>query len=266
MQKPIDRAIAKGELERINQALREPHLLIGGLAVEQYLAARNSKDIDLVCEFETALELVESLYPPRDWTVDNKLLDEYRPSYQIKHRVEDLGTIIFGPKISERSPYDHIDWDALRHGASPFRSASGPLPNILIPTVHALAYTKFISFLGRRAPEHKVQADLKDFVNLTNHGDFSLSGFYDLVRKTGAFEKLRLAFREKSEGYRSIVEKSCMFDLSPMFSPMQWGSADPSVTVWIIGSVTDIPNDCRDWLTRQPMHSRTRLLHTITVL
>jgi hypothetical protein len=34
--KPIDRAIAKRELARINNVLREPHILIGGLSVQQF--------------------------------------------------------------------------------------------------------------------------------------------------------------------------------------------------------------------------------------
>ena len=55
----IDRAIAKEELARINGVLKEPHLLIGGLAVQQYHVTRDSKDIDLICSFEIADEIIE---------------------------------------------------------------------------------------------------------------------------------------------------------------------------------------------------------------
>lgn len=136
MNKPIDRAIAKSELERINDVLQEPHLLIGGLAVQQFYTARDSKDIDLVCEFETARQILDALYPSRDWKVEDKQGNEYRPSFQIRHKVENLGTIIFGPKISERTPYSHIDWNALKQGAEPFETASGHLKNILVPPAH----------------------------------------------------------------------------------------------------------------------------------
>src|SRR5258708_37073571 len=52
-------AISAGELIRINGTLQEPHLLIGGLAVEQYCKGRDSKDIDLVCSHDVALSLLK---------------------------------------------------------------------------------------------------------------------------------------------------------------------------------------------------------------
>lgn len=131
--KPIDRAVAKNELARINAALKKPHLLIGGLAVQCYHPARNSKDIDLVCDFGTAQMLLDTLYPSRDWKVIDKQNDEYRPSFNITHKVDDVGVIIFGPKISERDPYDHIDWTALMVGGSAFPGRIGPLENIIVP-------------------------------------------------------------------------------------------------------------------------------------
>ena len=86
--KPIDRAVAKAELERINDLLAEPHLLIGGLAVQQYYSARISKDIDLVCDFDIAQHILDTLYPSLNWKVHDKQHDEYRPSFQIRHKVE----------------------------------------------------------------------------------------------------------------------------------------------------------------------------------
>jgi nucleoside 2-deoxyribosyltransferase len=217
MIKPIDRAIAKNELERINSVLKEPHLLIGGLAVQQFYTARDSKDIDLVCSFQTARYILDALYPSRDWKVEDKQADEYRPSFQITHKVEDMGIIIFGPKISERAPYSYVDWDALKKGAHPFHMAKGQLQNILVPPVHSLAYTKFISFLGRQTSEEKIVADLKDFADLTNHDGFSVSQFYDLLRRTKSFDDLISNFRAKCANYQAVIETSCLHDVSRMF-------------------------------------------------
>jgi hypothetical protein len=217
MNRPIDRAIAKTQLERINEALQEPHLLIGGLAVQQYHTARDSKDIDLVCDFETARSLLDELYPSIDWDVRDEKQNEYRPSFQITHKVQDLGAIIFGPKISERAPYTHIDWNALKHGAEPFQFENRPLKNILVPAPHALAYTKFISFLSRQSPPKKIAADLKDFVDLTNGQRFSVSSFYNLLRKTEAHDALMNAFKEKCAEHLAVLETSCLYHLSAMF-------------------------------------------------
>ncbi|KYG02370.1 hypothetical protein BE21_55025 [Sorangium cellulosum] len=217
MNRPIDRAIAKTQLERINEALQEPHLLIGGLAVQQYHTARDSKDIDLVCDFETARSLLDELYPSIDWDVRDEKQSEYRPSFQITHKFQDFGTIIFGPKISERAPYAHIDWNALKQGAEPFQYENRPLKNILVPTPHALAYTKFISFLSRQSPPKKIEADLKDFVDLTNGQRFSVSLFYSLLRKTDAHDALMNTFREKCAGHLAVLETSCLYHLAAMF-------------------------------------------------
>ena len=181
--KPIDRAIAKLELERINSVLTHPHLLIGGLAVQQYYSARISQDIDLVCDFDVAQMILRKLYPSKDWRVEDSKNDEYRPSYHIHHKVEDMGTIIFGPKISEREPYSHIDWNKLKCGAKPFRGIKNDLANVLVPAVYVLAYAKMISFLCRQSPDTKVAVDLQDFCDLTNHEEFSVTLFYDLVRQ-----------------------------------------------------------------------------------
>ena len=68
---PIDIAVAKEQLVRIDSALDSPHLLIGGLAVEQYYKGRDSKDIDLVCDFKTAKFLLK-LYPTNDWHIEDR--------------------------------------------------------------------------------------------------------------------------------------------------------------------------------------------------
>lgn len=228
IKKRIDRAVAKGELERINDVLDEPHVLIGGLAVQQFYSARLSNDIDLICDFQTAHRILDMLYPSLDWKVDDKQHDEYRPSFRIEHKVEDLGTVIFGPKISERAPYSHIDWDTLKDGAHKFQTANGLLENILVPPAHALAYTKFISFLGRQSPEDKIEADLKDFADLTNHERFSVSLFYDFLRKSKSATELISNFRAKSESYRDVIGTSCLYDIASLFSPMRTPS-EPAI-------------------------------------
>lgn len=215
MKKPIDRAIAKEEIERINDALTAPHLLIGGLAVQQYCVARDSKDIDLVCDFNTARSILDSLYPLNDWKIENKTNDEYRPSFHISHRVEDRGVLIFGPKISEREPYRHLDWNLLMQDARPFRTTGNKvLPNILVPSVASLAFAKFMSFLGRDTDKSK--KDLRDFVDLSNHDDFSASRFHDLVRKTAHKNDLVGEFQRKSATLK-CSEQSCLYELGKMF-------------------------------------------------
>lgn len=219
MNKPIDRAIAKQEIERINDVLDSTLLLIGGLAVQQYSPARVSQDIDLVCSFDTAQEILDKLYPLRDWKITDHQHDDYRPSYRIKHKIEDKGTIIFGPKITERKPYDHIDWSYLSEYAKPFAARSNKvLQNILIPSPEALAYTKLISYLGRVDNRIKINQDLKDFVNLTNHDEFSSSRFYDLLRRSKNENDIFNDFRDKSGNNLDIVTQSSLYALSPLFN------------------------------------------------
>jgi nucleoside 2-deoxyribosyltransferase len=215
--KPIERAVAKIELERINSILPRPHLLIGGLAVQQYYSARVSQDIDLVCDFEVAQTILRKLYPSKDWKVEDSKNDEYRPSYRIHHKVEDVGTIIFGPKISEREPYRHLDWRKLEAVAKPFKGLKNDLENILVPAAHALAYAKMISFLCRQSPDSKVAADLQDFCDLTNHEDFSVTLFYDLLRQSRAADELITNFRKKVSSFPKIAEASCLHSISELY-------------------------------------------------
>ncbi len=215
--KPIERAIAKQELERINSVLREPHLLIGGLAVQQYYSARMSQDIDLVCGFELAQRILQALYPTKDWKVVDSKNDEYRPSYHISHKVEEMGTIIFGPKISEREPYSHLDWEKLKIGAKPFVRIGVTLENILVPAAHALAYAKMISFLCRQGPDSKVRADLQDFSDLTNHEELSVTLFYDLLRQSRSVDELITTFRKKALSFPETAETSCLYPISELY-------------------------------------------------
>ncbi|MEP7352784.1 MAG: hypothetical protein ABI824_06090 [Acidobacteriota bacterium] len=226
--RPIGRAAAKSELTRINALLKHPHLLIGGLAVQQYHTVRNSQDIDLVCNFETAQTIVAQLYNSLDWKVVEKHEDEYRPSFEITHKFKasEVGTIIFGPKISERESYQYIDWTALLKGAKPFRSGDKEFSNILVPQAHALAYTKFVSFLGRRGVAAKIEADLTDFVDLTNHEGFSVSLFYDLLRGSTAVDDITAQFASKIGPYRGILDKSCLQRIGEVLSQSDGNSRE----------------------------------------
>ncbi len=78
-------------------------ILIGGLAVQQYITARASADIDIVCPHEVSRAIIDVLYPTHTWDVQDENKDEYRPSFVIKHKVEKEYPIIhFGPKMASR--------------------------------------------------------------------------------------------------------------------------------------------------------------------
>lgn len=195
---------AKQELRRINDLLKDRQLIvIGGLAVNQYIPARVSQDIDLVCNMETALDVLEKLYPSEDWTIVHQGSD-LRPSYEITHRINDL-TVYFGPKIEERGEYPGVKWTDMAKNTIPFRvEGTVELPNIRVPAVHALAYGKLISFLDRFAlagKEAKALADFKDFINLTNQESFSISEMTTLIRRNSMDQKV-------VEGLGQILRKN----------------------------------------------------------
>jgi nucleoside 2-deoxyribosyltransferase len=238
MNQIIDRAVAKNELIKISKMLKEPHLLIGGLAVQQYIPSRNSQDVDLVCQFDTVNEILDDLYPSSEWNIKDSTSDEYRPSFQITHRFERRGTIIFGPKLLEREAYKFIDWNELKIDSRFFKVKDDiELPNILIPPPHSLAYTKLISFIGRSNEQtHKKEQDLKDFYDLTNHPEFSVFNFYNCLRKTNNAESLMSEFREKTHNFKQINFKSCLHYLSQLFSPNSINSTEiDTITVYLAG-------------------------------
>jgi nicotinamidase/pyrazinamidase len=212
----IPLADAKQELRRISQFLTEPHLLIGGLAVQQYVLHRNSVDIDLVCSSDTAREITKKLYPSMTWNVEDKNQDEYRPSFIISPIAtkKEMGRIYFGPKILQRQPYDHIDWDVIAEDAQPFNLQNAPLNNILVPRPEALAFTKLISFIGRnRKHEEKRLQDLEDFVELSNYKDFQFKTFYGFIYKGEVNLAIRRDFSIENEKQRNIVSRSLLFSI-----------------------------------------------------
>lgn len=181
---PITIQIAKEELVRINATLKQPKLLIGGLAVQRYITTRDSKDIDIVCTHSEANDLIKILYPSHNWDVQEVNDDDYRPSFLITHQYKDIGEIIIGPKITERSPYKFINWEELYQNALPYKFRKSNLGNILIPTCSGLAYTKLIAFLGRNITNiEKRLNDLQDLVDLSNHALFSSRDFLFFIKK-----------------------------------------------------------------------------------
>lgn len=220
MPTPIPQAEAKVQLERINDSVESPLLLIGGLAVQQYHPARSSHDIDLVCPYEEARRILD-LYPSKDWRVEDENDDEYRPAYRITNKVRDVGTILFGPKITEREPYANLNWDDIRLGATPFRYAGAVFENVLVPTADALAFSKLIAFLERGSNHLKVGQDLQDFVDLTNSDRFSSSAFYDQLRRTEAAPELLRRFAAKSADFSSTLEASSLIALARLLGDQQ---------------------------------------------
>ena len=183
MKKPIGIATAKAELARINDNLDIPGPSDCRSCVQQYQPTRNSKDIDLICDFERLQKLLSALYPNKEWKIEDERDDEYRPSYRITHKhSQELGEIIFGPKISERGSYKYLNWEILAEGARPFRYGKRLLDKILVPAPHALAYSKFISFIARvEGQSMKGAQDLRDFADLTNSHEFLSERFHGLI-------------------------------------------------------------------------------------
>lgn len=115
----LDEHRAKEEVLRINSHLREPILLIGGLAVQQYVLERSSKDIDIVCSLNIQKALLEGAYGDPRYEKTQRQTD-LRPVYDIRD-LETGGRIFLGSKILERKRYPYIDYGVLSEDSIPFR-------------------------------------------------------------------------------------------------------------------------------------------------
>ena len=219
----IDSAEANNELIRIDKVLLKPHLLIGGLSVKHYYAARASKDIDLVCSDEVCNQIIKKLYPSSLWHTIEKNKNEYRPSFQIKNKKTNL-TISFGPKILERDPYKDIDWDLiLQEHSTLFQYNNIRIKHIFVPTAAALAYTKLLSFINR---QKKDTQDLQDFIDLTNDPRCSLDELYNLIDNVSDKNKLRNDFWNKIESkevYKNLVKDGNIFKFATFFTKIRNG-------------------------------------------
>jgi GGDEF domain-containing protein len=222
---------AKEELVRINSVLTRPHILIGGLAVNQYDISRISTDIDLVVDFKTATDIIQKLYPSLTWNTTDKNNDEIRPSYEIISRANPELVIRFGPKILQRQPYEFIDWNILFTGANKFTYQNNQLDNILVPSPVYLSFTKLISYIARKdSNPSKASADLNDFCNLTNRDTWNAIDFYTIVANVNAFDYLieNLKF---SKAEKEVLEKSSFYQLVNLFrSPTEEISKIPNPT------------------------------------
>jgi nucleoside 2-deoxyribosyltransferase len=238
----IARAAAKDELVRLNDALQKPYILIGGLAVQQYVLTRSSVDIDLVCDFDAARGILQKLYPMKDWYVKDVNDDDYRPTYVIQHRHKPQGQIIFGPKVTERGGYANLDWDELAEEATPFLHGPNKLDRVLVPPAHALAYSKLISVIGRSdSKPDKIQQDLRDFADLTNSPSFSLSRFWDILRKNDETGSIKEQFRVRISRHPHCLDDCCLLAISEMFLPStpssgaNGGTKSPAISVYLAG-------------------------------
>ena len=221
---PIDRFVAKTTLAKIDQKLASPHLVIGGLAVQQYYHARDSKDIDLICDHKTLLHILKELFPGKEWKIEYSG-DEYRPSIAISHkfRPEEHGTVYLGPKIQQRGGYNYLEWNDLLTDARPFKFDGKELKNIVVPAAYALAYSKFISFIGRVDNNlEKGKQDLQDFAELTNCSEFSSERFYGLICKNANHRAIVDEFRERIQGHEDIIRGSHLQDLAFLFPDPVW--------------------------------------------
>ena len=59
---------------------------------------------------------------------------------------------------------------------------------------------------------------LRDFSDITNHEQFSITLFYNLLRRTKAFSDLAKNFKIRAEAYPEIITNSCLYGVSELFS------------------------------------------------
>lgn len=205
----VDIAVAKDQLVRIDEFLDEKVMLVGGLAVQQFHSPRKTCDIDLVCSYDTAQDIVNRLYPTEKWKIADVHGDELRPEIHIKSKIErTFPEIRFGPKILEREAYT-VDWNDLKTDSIPFKYKSKELTNIHIPSVERLCLMKILSYAGRdRKHVDKIRQDLDDFLNLSNHHSFLIDRFYSVARQWGIEDELNRAFLDLSDDEKGIVERS----------------------------------------------------------
>jgi hypothetical protein len=182
MAETIPLAVARDELMRIDAVLNSPQLLIGGLAVQQYHDNRDSADIDLVCSYKTARDLIDELYNTAYFEIKN-LGDQHRPSWVITETGEGQRVVYLGFKITERDAYKYVDYKGILERARPYRHGQTELTHIKVPTLEDLAFMKLLSMVTRLSSSPKKgEQDLKDFVNLINNKEFKGRLFVDLIK------------------------------------------------------------------------------------
>lgn len=188
----LDEHNAKMELLRLDGLLSEAVLLIGGLAVQRYVFERPSKDIDIVCDLSVQKTLLADAYSHPKYEKTERQTD-LRPEYVITDNLTG-NKIYLGAKIKERQSYPYINYDILAEDSLPFTYDNQKAENVRIPSPHALAFSKLISFISRRGTP-KGQRDLEDFAKLTNIRQFSLNNFVTLSERMEASNYIDEFFR-----------------------------------------------------------------------
>lgn len=206
---------ARKVLKEINEWIKEPLLLVGGIAVNHYVKGRDSHDIDLICTHSEATEIIKN-FPQIEWNIDDTNDDHERPHYVITKKSNGNIVIIFGPKITERGEYTYINWQLLQKNTVPMTYQNAPLENIVIPNVSYLAYMKIISYIARENDEKKEQ-DLVDFINLSNNDGFSPSLFYHITKDHGASEYIKKNFLNFSKMASNIKLQSVLVEFYELF-------------------------------------------------
>lgn len=211
----IDLAEAKKQIKRINGILDQPLLLVGGIAVNQYIIQRRSEDIDLVCDDDTAKRIIQELYPSDTWKTTDVNKDDYRPAYRIENKYNKKYPIIkFGPKLIERGMYEHISEEDMLKGCKCFRNHNEKLKNIIVPSIEFLCYMKIVSFLGRDIQKgvDKIKKDLQDIEDLCNDERFVIDDFLYLVKKNkidriikNEFPKRLALLKDSQESFRKCT-------------------------------------------------------------
>ncbi len=217
----IGMAEVKKQLVRISEALDEPVVIIGGLAVNQYVPTRDSLDIDLVCDYETSRSFLISLYPSTEWKHKDENANEYRPAHSISHKHKvDYPKILIGPKITERGAYKYLDWDQLKDGAIPFRVGDANLTKILVPSIESLCFSKFVSLMARDlSNKNKLLQDLSDIRELSNDDSFRLGAFLNLVVASSFDRELGVPLVTRLETIGGTFENSNIGKLISLISP-----------------------------------------------
>lgn len=236
----IPREAAREEVSRVAKYLAGRNrsvILFGGLAVNQHVPTRDSVDLDLVCDDELLRDLIASLYPGRDWRVEEVNDDGYRPKYIIRSRNRQSYPVIeIGPKITERPPYPHIDWSALSEGSTPFHYQRETFDSVRVPSPSALFFSKIISFVNRSAENAaKLRKDFDDLRSLSETSGFSPGLVMDLIEKSGARKFIQERFQARCQRLNLSLESVSFLDLAQLLATASQ-SERPSATGIVVAS------------------------------
>lgn len=239
----MDEHNAKLEILRLDAYFPTPVLLIGGLAVKFYYRGRTSKDLDIVCDWATLHSIEADAYPSKLYQSKFSQTDE-RPD--IVYQNLNTGAIIYlGPKITERAPYEYIQFEHYFDDARPYEYDDTVCRNVLVPAPHYLAFSKIISAIARRGTPKGIQ-DLKDFTDLSNNESFSLNHFINYLDRQSAREHIEnfLISLANDSNERTLLEASSIYRGMALLAPLDLkttrGSANEEIHKGKLSDVYDI--------------------------